>query len=248
MKIYEYISDFKIKYCDTDFKDEMKPSVALALMEEVACDSASELGFGYEDLKPLGMGFMVTNVYLEFLRPIKLGERIRVKTWPTPPTYAIFGREYQFLSQDGEILLNATSRWCLMDMYAGKLLQSKALQGQDYSTYNTKKLFSDIKWKIPVINVSEEEFCFEMVVKSSDYDHNMHVNNTRYADFCFNCFSVEELSRKQVKKLCICYVKQCKENEVLRFYRQKTGQGEYLIQGVKDSGERVVQASIGFEE
>ena len=46
MEKYQHNQTFKIKYCDVDFKDELKPSVALALMEEVACSSADELGFG----------------------------------------------------------------------------------------------------------------------------------------------------------------------------------------------------------
>lgn len=38
-----------------------------------------------------------------------------------------------------------------------------------------------------------------MTVANSEYDHNMHVNNTRYADYCFNCFSVAELKEKKLK-------------------------------------------------
>ena len=85
MKPYEHIKEFSIKYCDADFKDEIKPSVALSLMEEVACSSADELGFGYAFIKPRGYAFMVSNICCEFLRPVRLGDRIRVKTWPLPP-------------------------------------------------------------------------------------------------------------------------------------------------------------------
>ena len=76
----------------------------------------------------------------------------------------------------------------------------------------------------------------------------MHVNNTRYADYCFNCFSVQELSNRKLKKFMISYVKQCKEGETLRFYRQNGEDGGYLIQGINDKDEIVVQASIFFEE
>ena len=52
MKLYEYIEDFKVKCNESDFKDELKISSALSYFEEVASGSASELGFGYEYLKP----------------------------------------------------------------------------------------------------------------------------------------------------------------------------------------------------
>lgn len=248
MKPYEHIQQFTIKYCDCDFKDEMKLSTALALMEEVACSSADELGFGYAYVYPRGYAFMVSNICIEFINPVHLGESVSLKTWPLPPTRATFGREYQFLNKNGEVVINASSRWCLVDMRAGKLLQSKAIDNQDYSTYNTRRVFEEIVWKIPTFRPEEGELCYAMTVASSDYDHNMHVNNTRYADYCMNCFSIEELSIRKIKRFSISYVKQCKEKDKLCFYRRRTEDGGYLVQGVNALGETVVQASVYFEE
>ena len=245
MELYEHKKEFTIKYCDSDFKDEMKLSVALALMEEVACSSADELGFGYAFVKPRGYAFMVTNVCMEFLKPIVLGETVQVKTWPLPPTRATFGREYQFLSK-GVVAINASSRWCLVDMKEGKLLPSKAIDNHDYSTYNTTKLFENVVWKIPSFTPSEGEIRYEMTVANSEYDHNMHVNNTRYADYCFNCFSIEELKKLKLKKFSISYVKQCREGDVLQFYRKIEQDGSYLAHGFNEAGELVVQSRIVF--
>ena len=191
---------------------------------------------------------MVSNICCEFMKPITLGERITLKTWPTPPTHVIFGREYQVYAQSGELAMNASSRWCLLDMNSGKLLPSKMIDNQDYSTYNTTKLMENVRWKIPSFSTSGETPRFILTIANSEYDHNMHVNNTRYADYCFNCFSVQELSNRKLKKFMISYVKQCKEGETLRFYRQNGEDGGYLIQGINDKDEIVVQASIFFEE
>lgn len=248
MKVYEHRKQFTIKYCDADFKDEIKPSVALALMEEVACSSADELGFGYAFVKPRGYAFMVTNLHMHFFRPIRLGETVSVKTWPTPPTRVIFGREYQFESEERETLLNATSRWCLIDMQAGKILTSKAIDNQDYSTYNTRKLFEEVVWKLPAFQPNEGELRFTLTIANSEYDHNFHVNNTRYADYCFNCFSVAELKEKRLKEFSISYIKQCKEGETLRFYRKPAENGGWLAHGFNEAGELVVQSHILFEE
>ena len=247
MKPYEHIKEFTIKYCDADFKDEMKLSVALALMEEVACSSADELGFGYAYVKPRGYAFMVTNICMEFIQPISLGETVLLKTWTLPPSHVIFGREYQFELQ-GKTAINASSRWCVVDMKDGKLLPSKVIEGQDYSTYNTKRVFEEVKWKIPTFPLEEGELRYSMAVANSEYDHNMHVNNTRYADYCLNCFTIAELAGWRVKKFSISYVKQCKEGDVLNFYRKRVEDGGYLVRGTNGAGETVVQAQIYFEE
>ena len=246
MKAYEHIQQFQVKYCEADFKDELKISAALSYMEEVACSSADELGFGYAYVKPKGYAFMVTNICCAFIRPVALGEAVTVKTWPLPPSYVVFGREYQFFSASGENLINASSRWCLVDMKTGKLLQSKAIDNQDYSTYNTKKVLDGVNWKIPAFKAEEGELRFTMAVANSEYDHNMHVNNTRYADYLFNCFTVAELAEKKLSRFSISYIKQCKEGETLRFYRKEDTDGSYLTQGINEMGEIVVQARIAF--
>ena len=246
MKPYEYHQQFKVKFCEADFNDELKTSVALSYMEEVACYSADELGFGYRYIRPLGYAFMVTAICCEFLKPVRLGETVTLKTWPLPPSYVIFGREYQFVSQTGETLANASSRWCLVDMANGKLLQSKVIEGQDYSTYNTRKVLDGVQWKIPNFTQADGELRFTMMVAYAEYDHNMHVNNTRYADYCMNCFSIDELSKTALKRFQISFVRQCKEGEVLRFYRKYAGDGVYYTQGFNEKDEIVVQARLDF--
>ena len=248
MKPYEHIKNFTTKYCDVDFKDEVKASTALSYLEEVACSSADELGFGYVYIKSKGYAFMVSNTCMEWLRPIRLGEDIMVKTWPTPPSHVIFGREYQMLSSSGELLLNASSRWCLIDFNSGKILHSKAIDNQDYSTYNTAKALENVQWRIPSFRPEEGELKFALTIANSEYDHNMHVNNTRYADYCLNCFSIAELSNRWLKRFSISYVKQCKEGETLRFYRKQADDGSYLAHGFNEKGEIVVQSQITFEQ
>ena len=248
MERYEHCKEFQVKYCDADFKDELKTSAALSLMEEVACSSADELGFGYAYVKPRGYAFMVTNICAEFTRPIMLGEIVTVKTWPTPPSYVVFGREYKFLSSTGETLMNASSRWCMVDMNTGKLLQSRLIDNQDYSKYNTEKALDGVKWKIPAFSPEEGELRFTLTIANSEYDHNMHVNNTRYADYCFNCFTVAQLADKKLRRFSISYVKQCKEGETLRFYLKRAEDGSYLAHGFNGLGEVVVQSQITFDE
>lgn len=248
MNIYQYTESFKIKYCDVDFKDECKVSTALSLMEEVASGSADELGFGYAYIQPRGLAFMVSNLCVEFLQPIRLGTLVEAKTWPLPPTKVTFQREYLLASTQGEVLCKASSRWCLVDMTTGKIAPSKLIENQDYSTYNTTQVFEDVKWKIPTFAREEGTLGFTITIANSEYDHNMHVNNTRYADYCLNCFSLAELSTRRLKSFSISYIKQCKEGDTLCFYRKKSEDGRYLVHGWNQAGELVVQSWIGFEE
>ena len=246
MEKYCYKQSFDVRYCDVDFKDELKPSTVLAFLEEAACYSADELGFGYQYIKPRGLAFIVTNVCCEFYRPIKLFDRdVCVRTWPLPPSYVVFGREYQLCAGE-EITATASSRWCLIDLKSGKIASSKQIENQDYTTYNTDRALAVDRWKIPTFSIEDGEKRFSITIANSEYDHNFHVNNTRYADYCFNVFSLEELKTLSLRYFAISYVKQCYEGDVLTFYRHSIGDKEYLVQGVNQRGETVIQSEIRF--
>ena len=241
---YEHIKQFDVRYCDVDFKDELKLSTILAYFEEAACASADELGFGYQFVKPRGYAFMVTNLTMQFTRPVSLFDKVSVHTWPLPPSYVTFGREYQLFAND-DCVIRASSRWCLVDMVSGKIAQSKVIDNQDYSTYNVSRALDINRWKLPSFPIEEGELKFEIKIFNSEYDHNMHVNNTRYADYCLNCFSIAELAEKSISKFSISYVKQCREGDFLRFYKKETEEGA-LIVGVNELDELVVQAELVF--
>ena len=248
MEKYVHKKNFEIKYCDTDFRDRLKLSAVLAYFEEVAGSSADELGFGYKDLKPKSLTFMVSGVCCEFLKPIFQGETVTVKTWPNPPSYAVFGREYQICNPDSdELLCSATSRWCIYSFKEDKLLSSKVIEGQDYSTYNTDRALDFSAWKIQVFTPEEGEYVYSMTVRNAEYDHNMHVNNTRYADYCVNCFTIAELSNLTLKRFQISYAKQCRENDVLSFYRKQTSENEFTVLGLNQNNDMVVASKFTFE-
>ena len=52
MSQYAHFKTYELRYSDFDYKDELRPSSLLGVVQESACLSADELGFGYADLKP----------------------------------------------------------------------------------------------------------------------------------------------------------------------------------------------------
>ncbi|MBE5744633.1 MAG: hypothetical protein E7355_00655 [Clostridiales bacterium] len=246
MEKYRYTQEFQIKYCDADFKEELKVSTALAYLEEVACASAEELGFGYKYVREKNCAFIVTNTCCEFIRPIRVGEIVKAQTWPLQPGFVTFERQYRFFDAQNAITANAVSRWCLLDRETGKILPSKTIDNQDYAAYNTDKVLPNVRWKISSFETEGLRPQFTITIAYSEYDHNMHVNNTRYADYCMNVFSIETLKNKRISRFSISYVKQCKEGETLRFYRKDVAENEYLIQGKNERNETVILAEVVF--
>lgn len=237
---------YHARYIDVDFKDELKPSSILAYLQEAACTSADELGFGYEVIRKKNLGFITANTYVKILNTISI-EDFKVLTWPTPPRHVVFDRQYEMFNSKGEKAVLACSRWCLIDMNTFKMLPASVLSDQDYSGYNTDKAVASPQWKVAAYEKESAEKRFMLDVFNSEYDHYMHVNNTKYADYIFNCFSVEELKNQSLDSFSVNYIKQAHEGDSLAFYRIKNDERNYSVYGFNQQEELVVSGNVIFK-
>lgn len=241
--MYRHIKDYEIRYTDADASDNLKLSSLLSLMEESACLSAEELGFGYSVLQPQNLGFVMVNWYIELSRAVKLGEVLTIHTWPVRPKKLIVLRDFEFYVGDEKVGA-ATSRWCLVDLVSFRMLPS-SMAFREELDYNDFRSVDVSSIKIP--ETSGGKLCYSKVVSYSDYDHYNHANNTKYADFLLDAFTVEEMRGKSISNVKITYVKQSKEGERLDFYRELQGDGSWVVEG-RVENEKRVQMQVVFND
>jgi acyl-ACP thioesterase len=240
-KKYVYDYALKTRYVEYDSRDRLKLSAWLTYLQEAGSGGAEQLGCGSDFLWQRGWGFIVTGYYLEIYRSVPVNTPLKVRTWALPPKHVIFERSYEFLTEDGEKIASAESRWCLLDITRGKLLPADSIGKTNIEDYRTDKALDFSLWKIA--EKGEGKLVFSTKVYPSDYDHYGHVNNTHYADFCMNCFTQEEW--KAVKSFQIAYEKQCFIGDELSFYRVVLSPNKYLIVG-KRKTETFMKAIITF--
>lgn len=242
MSEYCNTTSYYLPYSYFDFKDELKPSSLLDLAQEAATASADELGFGYADLKPEGYGFIIVNSYCEFRRPVMLGERITMQTWPLPPRRVFFERHYRALVGDEEVAAVA-SRWCLVGLQNFSLLLPEAMgEAHTRCPYRAEKVVQPPAWKIPHVKDGKE--IYRMRVGVSHCDHYLHANNAKYADFFFDCFTMDELRARKIKAFQITYGKQAKPGCELVLVREDTEDG--AVCEVRCDGETLTQFRVWF--
>ena len=242
--MYRNIRNYELRYTDADAYDCLKLSSLLSFLEESACHSADELGFGYKDVAPANIGFILANIYVELSAPIKLGDLITVHTWPLKPTKVIFLRDSEIYTGD-KLVGKASARWCMIDTKSCSIAPVSTFFKDDFfDGYNTQRSVEFNNWKIPRIDGGNP--VYSQIVGFSDYDHYFHVNNTKYCDYLMNIFNVEELKGKYVSSVQITYVKQCKAGEKIEFTRAEQD-GFYLVEG-KVNGDLRVQMRLKLNE
>lgn len=235
---------YSLRYTDFDFADAFKLSSLLALVQEAACSSADELGFGYADLKPKNFGFLTVNTYCKLLHPVRIGDELTVETWPLPPRHVIFERDTRVKNQRGEEVALLASRWCLVDLKNFSLLPPEAL-GPAHAAcpYNPERTVSPLSWKFKKFEEGEGREVSRIRVTPSKCDHYLHANNTYYADFFCDCFSFEELSRP-LDSFQIAYLKQAKPQKELVFFRKDEDFSSSLE--ARLDGELITQFRLNF--
>lgn len=94
MSYEKYECEHKLVTSDTDFKQELKPSAILNFFQETAGINSSLLGVGYPDLRPRGLFWVLSKIYVELTEPVYYGDTVQIATWPHEPNKAIFERSF----------------------------------------------------------------------------------------------------------------------------------------------------------
>lgn len=242
--MYRHIKSYELRYTDVDVYDNLKLSSLLSFIEESACLSADELGFGYEALNKKQLGFIIVNTFIKLERNIKLGETITIHTWPLKPRLLVFLRDSEIYVGNEKVGV-VSARWCMINKETFALVPASAFFTEgDQNEYNSERSVNFSAWKIP--EISDGKYSYSKKILYSDYDHNFHANNTKYADFLMDAFSVEELKNKTLKTVQITYVKQCKENDVLDITRKDCD--SYVLAEGRVDGELRVQMRIELND
>lgn len=244
MGLYSNIKEYELRYSDFDFRDRLKLSCVLELAQESAAASADELGFGYSDLKPRGLGFITVHTYCEFKRSARLGERVKVETWPLPPRHVIFERDSRMIGEDGSEIAAIASRWCLVDLNSFAMQPPERLgEAHARCPYRAEKTTEIPARKIARIS---EGSGYRAVVRNSLCDHYLHANNAKYADLFLDCFTMDELAGKTVRAFSIAYHRQAKEGMELTVLRRDNDGGS--VCEALCGEELIAQMSLSFKE
>ena len=160
----------------------VKPSAILDLFQSIAGKHANQLGIGMKQISKDNYAWVLMRVRYEMLEPIYMESEVIVKTWPQPAGRIDFDREYTICDLNGKILVKGSSKWVVIN------LETRRIERTNKFLYPgeciTEKNFSDIP-KIDNIQIEFNEYR-QYQVRPSDIDIVGHLNNTKYADLCYD--------------------------------------------------------------
>ena len=181
-----YDEKFVLRNSDFSFKDKLKPQAMLELFEEIAGRHATKLNIGYEDLKKLKYAWVVVRTKVKIYSDLKNGSNAIVRTFPSKRGKIDFDRNYQLLSEDGSVAVDAMSKWIVINYETRRISRASEI---NYDETNLPEPLFDSLEKVVIdkdLNLSKP-----LKFNLNDLDHNGHVNNCRYVEKIFDTFDYD---------------------------------------------------------
>ncbi len=237
-----YTQNFEITDHYVDCFGRMTPASILLMIQEVAGKHCTALSVDYDTLAKRRMFWAVTRHRVQVSRMPRLGETIRVETWPMPTTRVAYPRSVVAYDAAGNECFRAISLWVLMNLDTrSMILPGKSgisvvgsLRGLELPSPGSLALMDHTQTR-------QRQVCF------TDLDRNGHMNNTRYLNWVSDLLPSAFHQEHEVKEFTICYHAEAREGQLLDLswdFPQEDCLQVDARRADTDQGERVFSARL----
>ncbi|MFA6661940.1 MAG: acyl-ACP thioesterase domain-containing protein [Bacilli bacterium] len=206
----------QIRTNDFDCNYQLRPSSVFDLFQGMGDNHAKSLGVGVEDIKLNNMTWVLVQMKYKVHKLLKkdTNSEVVITTWPYPRHHIEYLRAFLVKTKTGELLIEAISKWLVIDTKSRKL-SKKAL---NYSQEVINERLSLSIDRLYIGEMKDYKLVYTQTIHFCDLDANHHVNNTKYCDFVLNCLSDVNLT---IDTFEIVYHKECKLGENIRIMKKQ---------------------------
>ena len=195
---------YEIKYYEQNHKGFVKESALLNILQDIATESAEELGFGPSFVFSNNYAWVVLKYHIELFGEIKNLPYITLTTEPRGITKLYAFRDFAIYSPNGEKIGAATSCWALID---GETRRMLSLQKTLPMMFPFEKRETDLiyeKFDLP----DTHDFIKEFNVRFDDVDVNEHANNSNYVVWALETLPYDYRNSHRINTMDIKYRKE----------------------------------------
>jgi len=204
------IQNYIIKYSEMNHNLSLKPYSLLNYLQDIASESAEQLGFGYSYISSKNLAWFLIKYRMEFNEyPIGVYD-LKISTNPRGYNRLFAYRDFEIFNDEksfGKIF----SMWSVVDLNTrSTVLVEPAINNPNMPIYQKQEsdlTFSKIK---PLEKIDNQK---EFFVRYNDLDVNGHANNGNYITWAFETLDYEFLTNHKIKTLDMFFKKEAKYGE-----------------------------------
>lgn len=230
-------NNINVKYSEMDHNLALKPFSLLNFLQDIASESAEDLGFGYTFMSQRNLAWFLIKYRMEFTDyPIGVYD-LKLLTRPRGYNKLFAYREFELYEKEKQ-LGKVFSVWSIVDKENRTTIPVGAIieNNPNMPPYVKKEddlVFARVK---PIENYSLSK---EFEVRYNDLDVNGHANNGNYIVWAFEPLSLEFKTNHKIKTIDMIYKKEAiygdkivSEVEIIEnktYHRIKNSTGDDLL-------------------
>lgn len=245
---------FTVRFSDCDEHSRLRLSRLFQFTEEAALADAQRKGYGLWNLMNAGYGCVVTRMKLRWNHTPILGEEIFVSTW-AKENYKdkVIYKDYMVRDGRGNILVEGTSSWLLVDM---KEMKAVPPSQSPYPVPIVEDREA-LPEKLDILSMGLFPKVVDQVQgRNTDLDINHHVNHCRYVDWVLDALDRSEIKNRGIRSIQMNYIYQVPLGEKVDIVRFKDSKHHAVLFGMNSEDMKGnplkarchFQARIGFSE
>lgn len=200
-----YTIDGRVRYSELNEQGNLSVTGILNYFQDCSTFQSEDIGLGIAYLQEKQRAWWLSSWQVVIDRYPKLGEKIKISTWPYDFKGMYGYRNFLMQDEAGNNLVRANSVWFFYDLEAGRPVRIQAEDIRGYGNGEEEKL--DMEYAPKKITVPEDAAEGEAIVISNHHiDTNHHVNNAKYIEIARevlpDTLTVKEL-RAEYKKAAV---------------------------------------------
>lgn len=210
--------EISIRPSEIDYAEKLGYPDIFDLFQNIATDQSRLFNYDASVMTPKGLFWVTSKSRVRIFRRPSVHEAVALSTWPEKPD-RIRGRRNYRIEKDGELLIEGTTEWAVIDRNTNRLYMLDKLYEPDFE-FCQEKVMPEGFHRFQA-EFSGEPFA-EYTVRSVDIDFEGHMNNVAYVNAMIGLFSRKELEALDPKEIEMQYKVSCYEGDRLLWYKQET--------------------------
>ena len=221
-----YEQNSQINFYDLNSRGDVTLSALLKHVNIAAGTNADAIGVGLDVTVPLNLAFVVQRFGLRIFDWPTYRQTVKIRTWPSEILKGTFIRRGDMWDESGNKMMEWTSLWVLIDIKERKVKRPKALP-IELPGYGTMGVGVEGQ-KIDVPENAELLASYPHIVRYSELDINMHMNNAVYGDLIANVAEIGRIPYKKWSEVQFNYLNEALLGEEIKVECRKAEDTLYI--------------------
>ncbi len=203
------------------------------LLHEAAMQNVLALKLSVWDLEPQGISWVLMRQQLAIERYPKLGETIRVQTYPAGFEKFFTYRDYRVWDEQGREIASSSSTWLLMDTAARRMVRiPDFIKKFRQEMPESADCLPRPDGKLPRFEAPDRQATFR--VGWHDLDFNMHLNNTYYITWMLEALPDSLLQNGFIRQMDIQFKSEALKDQIIHSEVDIREENQYLHRLIRE--------------